>query len=45
MGRLAAGERAMVLVMRVVNVLEAELEQGPGRDGFWFRAEYGNDRR
>jgi uncharacterized cupin superfamily protein len=26
------------LVMRVVNVFEAQLEQGPGRDGFWFRA-------
>ncbi len=24
--------------MRVVNVFDAELEEGPGRDGFWFRA-------
>ena len=24
--------------MRVVNVFDVELEEGPGRDGFWFRA-------
>jgi hypothetical protein len=24
--------------MRVVNVFDSEMEEGPGRDGFWFRA-------
>ncbi len=24
--------------MQVVNVLDSEMEEGPGRDGFWFRA-------
>ena len=24
--------------MRVVNVFDAEMQEGPGRDGFWFRA-------
>ena len=24
--------------MRVVNVFDCEMEEGPGRDGFWFRA-------
>ena len=24
--------------MRVVNVFDGEMEEGPGRDGFWFRA-------
>jgi hypothetical protein len=29
--------RRCVLV-RVLNVFDSELEEGPGRDGFWFRA-------
>jgi uncharacterized cupin superfamily protein len=30
--------RAKVSPVRVVNVREAAMEEGPGRDGFWFRA-------
>ncbi len=26
------------MTVRVVNVLDTEMEEGPGRDGFWFRA-------
>jgi hypothetical protein len=26
------------VALRVVNVFDSEMEEGPGRDGFWFRA-------
>ncbi len=26
------------MTVRVVNVFDSEMEEGPGRDGFWFRA-------
>jgi uncharacterized cupin superfamily protein len=32
------GEGAKLRNVRVVNVYDVELQEGPGRDGFWFRA-------
>lgn len=37
-GLLPDAERAKVRTVRVVNVFDSEMEEGPGRDGFWFRA-------
>ena len=35
---LGAGRACESVTVRVVNVFDSEMEEGPGRDGFWFRA-------
>jgi hypothetical protein len=37
-GCLQARSLRTCVTVRVVNVLDVEMEEGPGRDGFWFRA-------